>query len=75
MTQIALTVAVTSAESERSFSAFKRIKTRLRSRMVEDRLSSLTVLSIEREIAMTIDLDEVVDSFAATEKNRRIVLN
>ena len=43
--------------------------------MVEDRLSSLTVLSIEREIAMTIDLDEVVDSFAATEKNRRIVLN
>ena len=75
MTQIALTVAVTSAESERSFSALKRIKTRLRSRMVEDRLSSLTVLSIEREIAMTIDLDEVVDSFAATEKNRRIVLN
>lgn len=51
---------------QRSFSA---LKTRLRSRMVEDRLSSLTVLSRD------IDLDGVVDSFAATEKNRRIVLN
>ena len=74
LTQIALTIAVTSAESERSFSALKRIKTRLRSRMVEDRLSALTLLSIEREIAEKIDFDEVIDDFAAAEKNRRIVL-
>lgn len=41
LTKIALTIAVTSAESERSFSALKRIKTRLRTRMAEDRLSDL----------------------------------
>ena len=49
LAHISLTIAVTSAESERSFSTLKRIKTRLRSRMVEDRLSALTILSIERE--------------------------
>ena len=43
LTQIALTIAVTSVEAERSFSALKRIKTRLRSTMAQSRLSSLAV--------------------------------
>ena len=55
LTHIAMTIAVSSAESERSFSALKRIKTHLRSRMVEDRLSALTILSIEKEIAEKLD--------------------
>lgn len=74
LSQIAMTIAVTSAESERSFSALKRIKTPLRSRMVEERLSALTVLSIEKEIAEKMDFNEVIDEFASSEKNRRIVL-
>ena len=61
---ISLTIAVTSAESERSFSTLKRIKTRLRSRMVEDRLSAL--INKEREIAEKVDRNEVVDKFAST---------
>ena len=32
--------------------------------MVEDRLSALTILSIEREIAEKVDRNEVVDKFA-----------
>ena len=39
--QVALTIAVTSAECERSFSSLKRIKTRLRMTMGEERLSDL----------------------------------
>ena len=74
LTQIALTIAVTSVEAERSFSALKRIKTRLRSTMAQSRLSSLAVLSIEREIAQKIDHDDVIDEFASSDKNRRIVL-
>ena len=66
LAHISLTIAVTSAESEQSFSTLKRIKTRLRSRMVEDRLSALTILSIEREIAEKVDRNEVVDKFAST---------
>ena len=73
-TKIALTIAVTSAESERSFSALKRIKTRLRTRMAEDRLSDLATLAIEKEVAQQVDYDKVIDEFASLDKNRRIVL-
>lgn len=52
--RVALTIAVTSAESERSFSTMKRIKTKLRTRMVQERLSDLSVLSIEKKIAQSI---------------------
>ena len=74
LAQIALTIAFTSAESEQSFSALKRIKTRLRSTMAEDRLSALAILSIEREIAEKQDYDTIIDEFASADKNRRIVL-
>ncbi len=74
MAQIALTIAVTSAECERSFSSLKRIKTRLRTRMVEERLSDLAILAIEKEIAETLNYEEIIDQFAASDKNRRILL-
>ena len=45
----------------------------MRVTMVKDRLSALTVLSIERELAEKIDIDEVIDEFASSENNRRIV--
>ena len=45
--QIALTICVSSASCERSFSALKRIKTYLRSTMHEERLVNLAVLSVE----------------------------
>ena len=47
--QLALTIPVTTASCERSFSSLKRIKLYLRSRMGQERLSNLAVLAIERE--------------------------
>ena len=73
--QIALTIAVSTAECERSFSALKRIKTFLRSTMSEQRLTNLALLSIETQISQNLPLDEVVDRFAAADKNRKIVLH
>ncbi len=74
--QIALTIAVSSAECERSFSSLKRIKTRLRTTMGEDRLSDLAILSIERDMASnTLDYEQIIDEFASADKNRRIVLS
>ena len=67
--QIALTIAVSTAECERSL---KRIKTFLRSTMPEQRLTDLALLSIEKQKAQNISLDEVI---AAADKNRKIVLN
>ena len=67
---------MTSAECERSFSSLKRIKTRLRTTMGEERLSDLAVLSIERECASKfVDYEEVITEFASVDKNRRIVLS
>jgi hypothetical protein len=41
---VLLTMPVTSATTERSFSALKRIKTYLRSTMVEDRFNGLSLM-------------------------------
>ena len=73
--QLSLTIVVSMAECERSFSALKRIKTYLRSTMSTQRASNLTVLSIERELSETLSLDEITHLFAAKDKNRRIALS
>ena len=72
--QIALTICISTAQCERSFSALKRIKTYLRSTMTEQRFTDLAILSIEKELTSELSLDAVVTEFAAADKNRRIVL-
>ena len=68
----ALTIPVSSASAERSFSALKRIKTYLRSTMNEDCLTHPSIISIESDISKNIDYDKVVDKFASV--SRRIAL-
>ena len=72
--QIVLTIVVSTAACERSFSALKRIKTYLRSTMSEQRLNDVAVLSIEKRLAESLSFDEIIDRFAAIDKNRRILL-
>ncbi len=72
--QVALTISVSTAQCERSFSALKRIKTYLRSSMTEQRLTDLAFLSIEKELTSELSLDAVVTEFASADNNRRIVL-
>ena len=72
--QIALTIAVSTAHCERSFSALKRIKSYLRSTTTQQRLADLAILSIEKELSRSLSLDNVVDRFASYDKNRRILL-
>ena len=50
---------MTSANAERSFSALKRLKTWLRTRMSDDRLLSLALMSFEKEL--TADLEANVE--------------
>lgn len=72
LVRAALTIPVSSASAERSFSALKRIKTYLRSTMCEDRLTHLSIISIERDISKYLDYDKVIDKFASV--SRRITL-
>lgn len=73
MLRIFLTAAISVASCERSFSKLKLIKSYLRSTMSTMRLSSLAVLSIEREVAEEIDFDGVIGEFAK-KKSRRVDL-
>ena len=52
---IALVIPITSCSAERSFSTLKRVKTRLRSSMLQERLEGLLLMSIERKILMNLD--------------------
>ena len=74
--QLCLTLPLSSACAERSFSAMKRVKTYLRTTMCHDRLSSLCLLSIERTLSSKLleDPTELVDAFTQ-QSTRRLLLN
>jgi len=63
--RIFLTLPVSVAEAERSFSVLKRIKNYLRSTMLQDRVNGLATLNINCDIARNVDYSELISSFAA----------
>ncbi|KAF2900977.1 hypothetical protein ILUMI_05207 [Ignelater luminosus] len=68
-----LSMIVTSCSGERSFSKLKRITNELRSTMIQGRLTSLSLMSIECDVLKDIDFEEVMDGFACL-KYRRVPL-
>lgn len=62
--RIFLTLPVTVATGERSFSKLKIIKNYLRSSMTQDRLSALAMLSIEHEVCATLNTKDIVKKFS-----------
>ena len=66
-----LTVAVSTASCERSFSKFKLIKSYLRSTTGESKLSALPILSIESDLVETLSFDDIISEFVSM-KARRI---
>ena len=71
--RIFLTLPITVASGERSFSKLKLIKNYLRSTMSQERLSSLSIISIEKEICSELNMTEIINDFA-TRKARKIEL-
>ena len=69
--KIFLTIPVTVASAERSFSKLKLIKNYLRSTMSQDRLSALSILSIESERARHINVPDIVKQFAEKNAQRK----
>ena len=69
--KVLLTMPVSTATAERSFSSLRRLKIYLRSTMTETRLSSLALLCIHHDA--DVDVKKVVTAFDAT-GDRRIQL-
>ena len=65
-----LTVAVSIASCERSFSKLKLIKIYLRSIIGESRLSALSILSIESDLVDILSFDDIISEFASMNARR-----
>ena len=70
--QLLLTIPQTSVTVERLFSSVKRIKSRLRSLMTTTRLTSLCLLSFEKDMLRTIDRERILSHFKSC-KNIRLL--
>ena len=63
--QLVMTLPVSSATCERSFSAMRRVRNYLRTTMSESRFSALSSLYIERDLSSNVDVHDVVAQYAA----------
>ena len=69
--QLFLTLTVSVATAERSFSKLKLIKSYLRSSMLQDHLFNLSLISIAYKTVEKIDFDQVIRNFASA-KTRKV---
>ncbi|KAL4588510.1 hypothetical protein LXL04_001401 [Taraxacum kok-saghyz] len=68
--RILLTIPVTVASAERSFSKLKLLKSYLRFTMTQERLSGLAMISIENEMLENINYEELINQFAIKNAKR-----
>lgn len=71
---ISITIPISSSACERTFSCLKRIKSYLRNSLLDNNLSNLSVISVEKSEAKLLDIDEIIDTFSNSHNNRRIIL-
>ncbi|KAL5746738.1 hypothetical protein ACOSQ2_024035 [Xanthoceras sorbifolium] len=69
--RLVLTLPVSTATTERAFSAIKLLKTPLCNKMEDDFLTHCMVIYIEREIADTIDLEHIIDEFDCVKSRKK----
>ncbi|XP_029340902.1 uncharacterized protein LOC115033076 [Acyrthosiphon pisum] len=69
--RIMLTLPVTTATAERSFSKLKLIKNYLRTTLSQEKTTNLAIISIEHEIVDGLNLDDVIGTFADL-KSRKV---
>ncbi|CAJ2670771.1 unnamed protein product [Trifolium pratense] len=68
--RILLTIPVTVASAERSFSKLKLLKSYLRSTMLQERLNGLAMIAIENDLLESIQFEDLVDEFVSQNVRR-----
>ena len=71
--RIFITLPVTVASAERSFSQIKLVKNFLRNGMTQDRLSALAILSIESGLAREVNFDDIIDTYAEKKAHKAFI--
>lgn len=69
---LSLTIPISSATCERSFSVMRKIKNWLRTSMNQDRFTNLSLIYIERDLSNELSNEKILDKFAIS--NRRFQL-
>ncbi|KAL4564775.1 hypothetical protein LXL04_018016 [Taraxacum kok-saghyz] len=68
--RLLLTLPVSTATTERGFSAMKLCKNRLRNKMADGFLADILVVYIEKEIAENFDSESVIEEFKNVQGRR-----
>ncbi|KAL5790159.1 hypothetical protein ACOSQ2_005047 [Xanthoceras sorbifolium] len=69
--RILLTIPITMASAERSFSKLKLLKSYLWSTMTQDKLNALVLICIENDMLEKIQYDDIIDEFASRSVSRK----
>ncbi len=70
LAKLILVMLATNSSSERSFSAMRRIKTYLRSTMLQERLNSLMVIHVHKELTDNLNMKDVANEFVQISDRR-----
>jgi hypothetical protein len=68
--RLVLTLPISTASTERAFSAMKLVKTRLRNKMEDIFLADTLTIYVEKDIAKTITTEEILEVFYQTQGRR-----
>lgn len=69
--RIFLSMMVSNCTGERSFSKLKLIKNEHRSTMLQERLNCLSLMSIESDVLLNIDFDDIIKEFSRKKARKR----
>uniref|UniRef100_A0A453BF28 HAT C-terminal dimerisation domain-containing protein n=1 Tax=Aegilops tauschii subsp. strangulata TaxID=200361 RepID=A0A453BF28_AEGTS len=73
--RILLTIPVTVASAERSFSKLKLLKSYLRSTMTQERLNGLATVALENDVLEKINYEDIIEDFISRNTRRMTLFN
>ena len=71
--RVLLTIPVTVASAERSFSKLKLLKSYMRTTMTQQRLNDLATISLESEVMEKIAYEDIIEDFISKNPQRMML--